>query len=129
MLSLVRDHAICECTCALTTQSALAIWEYIITFSNEVDLFWRKPVTAASMLFIVTRWNMLATALLQIVPNTDATFGYMPSLCTSDTDIFSSNCDALNWAAEVLSFAGYIGTACKQADVTTTSPFRVLNDT
>ena len=115
MLSLVCDHAICECTCALTTQSALGIWEYIITLASEVDLFWRKPVTAPSMLFIVTRWIMVADALMQIAPTTEATFDSMPLLCTSDIDIFPSNCEALIWAGLALDFAGFIMTARKQA--------------
>ena len=84
MLSPVGDHATCECTCALTKELALAIWEYLITFASEVDLFWRKPVTAPSMLFAGTRWMMLVNALLQIAPNTEATFDYMPLLRMSD---------------------------------------------
>ena len=127
MVSLVRDHVICECTCALTTESALVIWEYIITLPDEVDLFWRKPLTAPSMLFIATRWIMLATALLQFAPVTEATLDYMPLLCTSDIDIFPSKCAVLTWAVEVLASAGYIGTACKQAHLTATSFFYVLN--
>ena len=129
MVSLVRENAICKCTCALTTESVLAIWEYIITLTSEVDLFWRKPVTAPSMLFIATRWIMLATALLQIVPTTEATFDSMPFLHTSDIYIFLSNCEALIWVQEVLGFAVFIVNARKQAHYTTTSIFRAPNGT
>ena len=80
MLSLVGDHVTCECTCALTTELALVIWEYFITLASEVDLFWRKSVTATSMLFVATRWIMLATVLLEIAPNTEARFESMPLL-------------------------------------------------
>ena len=120
MLSLVCDCATCECACALTTESALAIWEYLITLESEVDLFWRKPVTAPSILFIAIRWIMLATAFMQIAPNTEATLDSMPLLHMSDIDTFISNCEALVWAQEVLNFAGYIGTARKQAHFITT---------
>ena len=127
MLSLVRENAICKCTCALTTESVLAIWEYIITLTSEVDLFWRKPVTAPSMLFVATRWIMVATVLLQIVPTTEATFDSMPLLCTSDIDIFHSNCEALIWAEQVLYLAGFMVTAREKAHSTATSIVRVLN--
>ena len=129
MLSLVGDHAKCECTCALTTESALSIWEYLITLASEVDLFWRKPMTAPSMLFVGTRWIMLATALLQIAPNTEATFESMPLLCTSDIDTFPSNCGAAVWAVQVLYIAGFIATAREQAHSTTTPLLCVLNGT
>ena len=127
MLSLVRDYAICERTCALTTESALAIWEYIITLPDEVNLFWRKPVTAPSMLFIATRWIMLTYALMQIAPVTEATFDSMPLLCTSDIDIFPSNCGALIWAEQVLYLAGFMVTAREKTHSTATSIVRVLN--
>ena len=129
MLSLVGDHAKIECTCALTAESALAIWEYLITLADEIDLFWRKPVTAPSMLFIGTRWIMLATALQQLTPATEATFDSMPLLRTSDIDTFLSNCKAVAWVIEVLYFAGYIVTARKQVHFTTTSLLCVLNGT
>ena len=127
MLSLVRDHAMCECTCALTTESAMAIWEYFSTLANEVDLFWRKPLTAPSMLFAGTRWIMLANALLQFAPTTEATFDSMPLLGVSDIDIFLSNCEAMNWASTVLVLVQFMGTACKQAYFTATSLPCVLN--
>ena len=121
MLSLVCDYAIYGCACALTTKPAPAIWEYFITFANEVDIFWTKPVSAPSMLFIATRWNMLATALLQIAPTTEATFGFMLLLRTSDANMSLSNCKALTWAVQVLFVAQFIGTARKHAHFTATS--------
>ena len=114
---------------ALTTQSAMAIWEYFVTLESEVDLFWRKPVTAPSMLFIAIRWIMLVNALLQFAPVTEATFAFMPLLHMSDTDIFPSNCAALVWAAEILYLGGFLETACKQAYSTATSIFSALTGT
>ena len=129
MLSQVGDHATCECTCALTTDLALPVWEYLITLANEIDLFWRKPVTAPSILFIATRWIMLANALLQFAPATEETYDSIPLLRMSDIDTFLSNCNAVNWAVQVLYLAGFIATACKQAHATTTSLLCVLNGT
>ena len=54
---------------------------------------------------------------------------FMPWLCMSDIDIILSNCDALAWAAQVLNFAVFIGTARKQAHFTTTSILCILNST
>ena len=45
-------------------------------------------MTTPSMLFVITRWVMLATALLQIAPNTETTFDFMLLLRTSDVDVF-----------------------------------------
>ena len=60
------------------------IWEYLITLANEVDIFWRRPKTATSLLFIFTRWAMVASALTQFLPITEATFDSMP-YCTCPT--------------------------------------------
>ena len=84
-------------------------------------------MTAPSMLFIIIRWIMLATAALQISPTTEATFDSILLPHMSDTDIFPSDCEALNWAAEVLYLAGFIETACKQAHFTATFLLFVLN--
>lgn len=127
MLSLVRDHAVCKCTYALTTEPAMAIWEYFITFASEVDIFWRKPVTAPSMVFVFARWIMMANALMQFAPVTEATYDSMLLLRISEIDTYLSDCDALTWAAEVLYLAALIGTIRKQAHYTTTSPLCILN--
>ena len=102
---------------------ALAFWEYLITLANEVDIFWRKPVTVSSVLFIGTRWIMLANALLQIAPITEATSVSMLLLCLSDIDIFISNCDAMIWAIEAFYLVQFVGSACKQAYFTASSIF------
>jgi hypothetical protein len=131
MLPQVGDHATCECTWhALTAKSALSIWEYLITLESEVDLFWRKPLTAPSILFIATRWIMLASALLQIVPTLKTTFDSMPLLRMSNIDTFISNCEALVWAQMAFVLAGFMATACKQTHFTATRSFLcVLNGT
>ena len=42
---------------------ALIIYEYIVTFSTEVQLFWAGEVTGASVLFFVNRYMQLVYAL------------------------------------------------------------------
>ena len=51
----------------------MVVWEYLITFSNEVDIFWRRPVNATSLLFLLTRWTMLGSVVTSIAPNTEST--------------------------------------------------------
>ena len=70
-------------------------------------------MTATSFLFIITRWTMVANALVQFAPITETTFDFILWSHMSDVDIFLSDCEALDWAIEVLYFAGYIEIACK----------------
>lgn len=125
----VRVHIICDGTGVLTTESALVVWEYLITLANEVNIFWKKPLNATSLLFIVTRWIMLANALLQFVPITETTFDLRLLLCISDINTFSSNCAALNWVTEALFLVQFLATACKQAHFTATALLCFLNGT
>ena len=114
MLSVVGDHAICACIRRLM-EPVLALWEYLITLTHEVNIFWRKPKTATSLLLVITRWNMVAIALLQIVPTAGTMFGCILLPHVSDINIFPSNCEALIWVIYMLHTAGYIEIACKQA--------------
>ena len=71
---------------------------------------------------------MLASALLQFVPNTEATFDPMLLLHMSYIDTFLSNCEPLIWVEEALYLVGFIVTACKQNHFTATRSFlSVLN--
>ena len=45
---------------------ALVIYEYLVTFSTEVQLFWAGEVTGASVLFFVNRYMLLVYALLTL---------------------------------------------------------------
>ena len=42
---------------------ALIIYEYLVTFSTEVQLFWAGGVTGASVLFFVNRYMQLVYTL------------------------------------------------------------------
>ena len=45
----------------------LIIYEYIVTFSTEAQLFWAGGVTGASVLFFVNRYMLLVYALLSLL--------------------------------------------------------------
>ncbi|KAI0722672.1 hypothetical protein C8Q76DRAFT_782863 [Earliella scabrosa] len=45
---------------------ALFAYEYLITLSREVDLFWKRKFTMASALFIVNRYLVLAVNILDM---------------------------------------------------------------
>ena len=40
----------------LTNSIALLVYEWIITFGDEIDLFWRKKPTVAMCLFLLNRY-------------------------------------------------------------------------
>ena len=129
MPSLVGGRSISEGTHALTVESALVIWEYTITIADEVDIFWRKRMTPTSLLFVATRWIMVASALLQFAPVTEATSDFMLLPRMSDIDIFRSNCAALTWVLQVLFYAEYVVAACKKARFSAISLLCVINST
>ncbi|KAI0820262.1 hypothetical protein BC628DRAFT_1398083 [Trametes gibbosa] len=53
--------------------TTLLVYEYIITFDQEVNLFWRRKITGATVLFITTRYLVLISfAILSAV-----TFAWM----------------------------------------------------
>lgn len=41
------------------THSALTAYEYLITLDQEVNLFWRRRITGATLLFLATRYLAL----------------------------------------------------------------------
>ena len=46
---------------------ALVIYEFAATFFAEIQLFWRKKLTAAALLFVLNRHIALATFWYQLV--------------------------------------------------------------
>ena len=63
MLSLEGDYAICACTRVPMSEPVLVVWEYLIAFTNGIDIFWRRPKTATSLLFVVIRWTVVTSAM------------------------------------------------------------------
>lgn len=46
------------------------VYEYIITFSEEVQLFWRRKPTGAIVLFLLNRYLLLFAILMPWIPAT-----------------------------------------------------------
>ena len=51
--------------------AALVIYEYLVTFTTEVQLFWMRELTGASILFFINRYLMLLYIMSQL-------WGYSP---------------------------------------------------
>ena len=49
--------------------AVLLVYEYVITFEEEVSLAWRKRPTATSILLLTTRWAMVAYCAIGLSPS------------------------------------------------------------
>ncbi|RPD73086.1 hypothetical protein L226DRAFT_536590 [Lentinus tigrinus ALCF2SS1-7] len=61
--------------CCWYAGAVLVVYDCVITFGQEVDLFWKRRLTGASVLFILTRYLALLTifmGMLEYVPTTDS---------------------------------------------------------
>ena len=47
---------------------ALVCYEYFITVNDEIDILWRRKWTFATWLFILNRYLLLATVIIQASP-------------------------------------------------------------
>ena len=43
----------------MLTSSALVVYEYLLTFTQEVSVFWTKRQTGASILFFLNRYLLV----------------------------------------------------------------------
>ena len=59
---------------------ALVIYEYILTLITEIQLFWGKEVTGASIIFFVNRYVMLVSVLFFLC-------GYSPITGTASVSV------------------------------------------
>lgn len=57
---------------------ALVAYEYLLTFYDEVKAIWRRKITGASVLFIVNRYVLIITIVLQILPLNDQLVSPLP---------------------------------------------------
>lgn len=46
---------------------ALALYEYVVTFSQEVTTVWQRRKTATSILLVATRWTMVLNAVVILI--------------------------------------------------------------
>ncbi|GJE96338.1 hypothetical protein PsYK624_125320 [Phanerochaete sordida] len=49
-------------------QLAVAAYEYIITFDQEVSIVWNRKLNAVSLLLVITRWLMVVEPILAFIP-------------------------------------------------------------
>ncbi|KAI0323966.1 hypothetical protein GY45DRAFT_1263739, partial [Cubamyces sp. BRFM 1775] len=73
----------------------LIFYEYAITFSKEVRLIWRRRITAASVLFFLNRYVMIADNIVTLIS--------YPAM----SDRVSTECSALAWIDVVLNLLPY----------------------
>ncbi|EKM50292.1 uncharacterized protein PHACADRAFT_201131 [Phanerochaete carnosa HHB-10118-sp] len=50
--------------------ACLAAYEFLITFGDEIEIVWKRPITARAVLLGSVRWCMLLAAVVNIAPTT-----------------------------------------------------------
>lgn len=61
----------CTHTNRSLTFAALLLYEFLITFEDEVEIIWRSKVTAVSLLLLLLRWvSMVGYAIVTSLPGT-----------------------------------------------------------
>ncbi|KAI9570974.1 hypothetical protein HD554DRAFT_2080217 [Boletus coccyginus] len=53
-------------------------YDYILTFSNEIEYIWNKPWTWASMLFVFIRYLGLYSAKSSFLPGSQKMYVFVP---------------------------------------------------
>ena len=46
----------------------MGLYEYSITFVDEIRVVWKRPWTLASVLLLSVRWKMVVFSLLELIP-------------------------------------------------------------
>ena len=52
----------------LTLPLVLVLYEYLITFPDEICVVWERPWTLGSVLLLSVRWNMVVNSFLDLIP-------------------------------------------------------------
>ena len=73
---------------------ALAVYEYSITFEREVETIWRRKWTAATALFLLTRYLLFAFLLVDwnSVTNADSSVCLLVFIPSDHNSHFSQRC-------------------------------------
>ena len=69
----------------------LITYEYIITFGREVELYWRRGITGAAILFYFNRYITLLAIVygyFESMPVSDSVRGRSPTLLYCEFDAF-----------------------------------------
>ncbi|GJE90464.1 hypothetical protein PsYK624_066000 [Phanerochaete sordida] len=76
----------------------LATYDFLITFPYELRLVWRRPWNATNVLFLTTRWIMVAGAIAVVAPKAP-----------------TSNCKVVLWVDQILGYISFAQTAAFSA--------------
>ena len=70
MIATYCEAAVCGyCVRALTNLADVFIYDYVLTFAQEVQLIWGRKITGASVLFWLNRYLTLALVIMNFVPS------------------------------------------------------------
>jgi hypothetical protein len=55
--------------------AVLVLYEYVITFEQEVSTIWKRRFTATSILLLSTRWVLVLSQIVPFIPSTPKVCG------------------------------------------------------
>ena len=61
------------------TNTALVVFEHLITIDREIEVFWKQKFSIAKALFIINRYLILLDATLRLVSDLDIRLAYRVS--------------------------------------------------
>lgn len=56
-----------EARLILRAGQALLVYDFALTFDQEIDLFWRRKVTGATILFLGTRYTAIFSFIFELL--------------------------------------------------------------
>ncbi|TBU33043.1 hypothetical protein BD311DRAFT_653099 [Dichomitus squalens] len=77
--------------------AGLIVYEFMITFNKEVDLFWKRKITLSSILFLLNRYLPLIVNMI-----------YAPWPFSLSPTTYENSCKALIYTAETLEIFQYL---------------------
>ncbi|KIP05716.1 hypothetical protein PHLGIDRAFT_486379 [Phlebiopsis gigantea 11061_1 CR5-6] len=51
-----------------TAANLVLLYEYVITFDNEISIIWKKQWTFPAILLLLVRWNMILQGVSEFSP-------------------------------------------------------------
>ena len=72
-----------------TTVQALLLYEYLVTFDQEVELFWKRSFTGASALFFLNRYFTIIDSFSNFTGIKNAEVGLFYALVSVQAHGFS----------------------------------------
>jgi Family of unknown function (DUF6533) len=59
-LCLLRSNLLADAlTCLAAVALAMYVYDYMLTFADEVQYIWRRPVTGIKILYLILRYGVL----------------------------------------------------------------------